>query len=46
MKLIVVACNTATSAALPELQGETLEVPVVGVIAGGARRRAGDSQPP
>ena len=32
VKLIVVACNTATSAALPELQ-EALAVPVVGVIA-------------
>ena len=31
MKLIVVACNTATSAALPRLQ-EELTVPVVGVI--------------
>ena len=31
VKLIVVACNTATSAALPELQ-ESLSVPVVGVI--------------
>ena len=31
VKLIVVACNTATSAALPQLQGE-LAVPVVGVI--------------
>ena len=31
MKLIVVACNAATSAALPELQ-EALSVPVVGVI--------------
>src|ERR671933_1338958 len=31
VKLIVVACNTATSAALPELQ-EELAVPVVGVI--------------
>ena len=31
VKLIVVACNTATSAALPSLQGE-LAVPVVGVI--------------
>ena len=31
MKLIVVACNTATSAALPDLQSE-LTVPVVGVI--------------
>jgi glutamate racemase len=31
VKLIVAACNSATSAALPELQ-EQLEVPVVGVI--------------
>ena len=31
MKLIVVACNAATSAALPDLQSE-LAVPVVGVI--------------
>ena len=31
VKLIVVACNTATSAALPELQ-EELTVPVLGVI--------------
>src|SRR2546430_7256266 len=32
VKLIVVACNTATSAALPQLQ-EELTVPVIGVIA-------------
>jgi glutamate racemase len=31
VKLIVVACNTATSAALPELQ-ERLDVPTIGVI--------------
>ena len=31
VKLIVIACNTATSAALPQLQ-EELDVPVVGVI--------------
>src|SRR5919106_2956781 len=31
VKLILVACNAATSAALPDLQ-EELEVPVVGVI--------------
>jgi glutamate racemase len=31
VKLIVVACNAATSAALPQLQ-ERLEVPIVGVI--------------
>jgi glutamate racemase len=32
VKLILVACNTATAAALPELQ-ESIAVPVVGVIA-------------
>jgi len=32
VKLIVVACNSATSAALPDLQ-ESLSVPVLGVIA-------------
>jgi glutamate racemase len=32
VKLVVVACNTATSAALPQLQ-EELRVPVIGVIA-------------
>jgi glutamate racemase len=32
VKLIVVACNSATSAALPDLQ-ERLSVPVIGVIA-------------
>ena len=31
MKLILAACNAATSAALPQLQ-EELRVPVVGVI--------------
>jgi glutamate racemase len=31
VKLVVVACNTATSAALPQLQ-EELRVPVIGVI--------------
>ena len=31
VKMVVVACNSATSAALPDLQ-ETLELPVVGVI--------------
>lgn len=36
VKLIVVACNTATSAALSQLQGE-LAVPVLGVIAPEAR---------
>jgi glutamate racemase len=36
VKLIVVACNTATSAAMPQLQSE-LDVPVIGVIAPEAR---------
>jgi glutamate racemase len=36
VKLVVVACNTATAAALGVLRGE-LEVPVVGVIAPGLR---------
>jgi glutamate racemase len=36
VKAIVVACNTATAHALPELK-ETLPVPVVGVIDPGAR---------
>jgi glutamate racemase len=31
VKIVVVACNTATSAALPELQ-QSLSVPVIGVI--------------
>lgn len=36
IKLLVLACNTATAAALPALQHE-LSIPVVGVIAPGAR---------
>ena len=41
VKLIVVACNTATSAALPSLQA-SLSLPIVGVIAPEAvgRKRA------
>jgi glutamate racemase len=35
-KIIVVACNTASALALPRLQ-ETLRIPVIGVIAPGAR---------
>ena len=37
--MLVVACNTATSAALPMLQ-EKLDIPVVGVIEPGARAAA------
>jgi glutamate racemase len=45
VKLVLVACNTATSAGLPQLQ-EALSVPVVGVIQPEAHaRRAGDPQP-
>jgi len=36
IKMMVVACNTATSAALPALQ-EKLQIPVIGVIEPGAR---------
>ncbi len=36
VKIIVIACNTATAAALRVLQ-QTLDVPVIGVIAPGAR---------
>jgi glutamate racemase len=37
--MLVVACNTATSAALPDLQ-EALDIPVIGVIEPGARAAA------
>jgi glutamate racemase len=36
IKMMVVACNTATSAALPALQ-DKLQIPVIGVIEPGAR---------
>ena len=36
IKMLVVACNTATAAALPALQ-ETLRIPVIGVVEPGAR---------
>jgi len=38
-KLIVVACNTASAAALPHLQ-KTFDVPILGVVAPGARAAA------
>jgi glutamate racemase len=38
-KIIVVACNTASALALPRLQN-TLRIPVIGVIAPGARAAA------
>ncbi len=37
IKLLVVACNTATAAALPELQKAYAPLPVVGVVEPGAR---------
>jgi glutamate racemase len=39
VKAIVIACNTASALALPELEG-TLPLPVVGVIEAGARAAA------
>jgi len=36
IKMLVVACNTATAAALPALK-ETLQIPVIGVVEPGAR---------
>lgn len=39
IKLLVVACNTASARALPRLE-QTLPVPVVGVVAPGAREAA------
>ncbi len=43
IKLLVVACNTATAVALETLQAE-LSIPVVGVIEPGARRAAAVSR--
>ena len=40
VKIIVIACNTATAAALTVAQ-QTLDVPVIGVIAPGARAAIG-----
>lgn len=36
IKMLVIACNTATAAALPELRAK-LDIPVIGVIAPGVR---------
>jgi glutamate racemase len=43
IKLLVVACNTATAFALPELQ-HTLKIPVVGVVEPGAAAAAQRTQ--
>ncbi|MFK5926324.1 MAG: glutamate racemase [Desulfuromusa sp.] len=40
VKLLVVACNTASAVALPQLR-ERFQLPVIGVIEPGARRAAG-----
>lgn len=40
VKMVVIACNTATSAALPELSAELEPMPVLGVIGPGARAAA------
>lgn len=42
VKLLVVACNTASAVALPALR-ERFQLPVIGVIEPGARRAAGSS---
>jgi glutamate racemase len=40
IKALVVACNTASAAALPELQRRFSELPVIGVVEPGARAAA------
>ncbi|MHB1347789.1 MAG: glutamate racemase [Candidatus Humimicrobiaceae bacterium] len=40
VKLLVVACNTATAAALPDIQAR-FDIPVTGVIEAGARSACG-----
>ncbi len=44
IKLLVVACNTATAAALPRLREAYPQVPVVGVVEPGARAAGAASQ--
>lgn len=43
IKLLVVACNTATTAALPALQSMLPDIPVIGVIEPGARAAVEES---
>lgn len=43
MKAIVVACNTASALALPEIQGE-LDIPALGVVEAGARAAVANSR--
>lgn len=44
IKLLVIACNTATAAALPALQNAFAPLPVMGVIAAGAKAAVAASQ--
>src|SRR5580658_9681294 len=44
-KMIVVACNSASALAIPRLE-EILKVPVIGVIAPGAKAAVGHAQRP
>ena len=44
IKLLVVACNTASAAALPALE-QSLAIPVIGVVAPGARAAAAAAPP-
>lgn len=37
IKLLVVACNTASTAALPQLQQQFSHIPIIGVVEPGAR---------
>ena len=37
IKLLIIACNTATAAALPYLQHQFPEIPIIGVVEPGAR---------
>ena len=43
IKMLVVACNTATAAALPALK-ESLSIPVIGVVEPGARAAVGKTR--
>ncbi len=43
IKLLVVACNTASAVALPSLRWD-LEIPIIGVIEPGARKAAGTTR--
>ncbi|OYV56176.1 MAG: glutamate racemase [Legionella sp. 21-45-4] len=44
IKALVIACNTATTAALPHLQNVLPDIPVLGVVAPGARAAVASTQ--